>query len=304
MVFDADSHETDHLIVEATSRILSKNPFLQSSIRITSNWAKFCADIRGAARKTADIRSFLEYLWCSPLPERLVIRRLLLHVHTDESVAYVQDRDIVGVSEHNIYGGVHSQNQTSEICLQILNSLLSAGVTGTDALVERICTNGRRLIGQARWFESKNGTELKPSFAYVQLFLTDCGFRVVSPSEAGIRAIGYHSEISSERVKPYTNLKVVTDSTGRVLCILKAKFFRINEFPRRCKEEAFVGLSLKYQLKGTTFSRRFDFPLIMYIDMAKDCLPPAYAIKRLMSFGWQVVFSTEQLIATLSSRTA
>jgi hypothetical protein len=301
-IFEENSDETDPLIAKTAIKLLKKNPFLQSAIEITSNWGEFCDEIKNAASSANDTRSFLETLWSTPLPKRLVIRRLLLRIHTNESVAYVQDRDIDGVTEHNIYSGDHSASQASSICGQILSKLQAAGILSIDAVVERIVVNGKRLINQARWFEAKNGTELKPSFDYVELSLIEAGYKVVSPTAAGIRAIGYHSEISSENVRPYTNLKVVKDATGKIVCVLKAKFFRIQEFPRRCKEEAFVGLSLKYQLSGQTFSKRFTPPLIMYVDMAADCVPPAYAIKRLMSFGWQVVFSTEQLITKLSGK--
>lgn len=298
-IFEEGSDETDPLIAKTAIKLLKKNPFLQAAIDVTYNWGSFCEEIRNAASSATDIRIFLETLWATPLPKRLVIRRLLLRIHTNESVAYVQDRDIDGVTEHNIYSGDHSASQTSSICRQILNNLHSAGIQSIDAVVERISVNGKRFINQARWFEAKNGTELKPSFDYVELSLIEAGYKVVSPAAAGIRAVGYHSEITSENVRPYTNLKVVKNAAGKIVCVLKAKFFRIQEFPRRCKEEAFVGLSLKYQLTGQTFSKRFTPPLIMYVDMAEDCMPPAYAIKRLMSFGWQVVFSTDELIKKL-----
>ncbi|MGL5470295.1 MAG: hypothetical protein ACRDCT_19230 [Shewanella sp.] len=301
-IFEENFDENDPLISKTAIKLLDKNPFLQSAIDITSNWAGFFDGVRQVAKSSTDIMSFLENLWSTPLPKRLIIRRLLLRIHTNESVAYVQDRDIKGVSEHNIYSGDHSALQVNSICEQILGQLQAVGILSIDAVVERIVANGKRLINQARWFEAKNGTELKPSFSYVELSLIQAGYKVVSPAAAGIRAIGYHSEISSENVKPYTNLKVVKDASGKIVCVLKAKFFRIQEFPRRCKEEAFVGLSLKYHWSGKTFSKRFTPPLIMYVDMASDCVPPAHAIKRLMSFGWQVVFSTEQLIKILSSK--
>ncbi|WP_218241201.1 hypothetical protein [Comamonas fluminis] len=301
-IFEENSNETDPLIAKTAIKLLKKNPFLQSAIDITSNWERFCVEIREVASSTTDTRYFLETLWSTPLPKRLVIRRLLLRIHTNESVAYVQDRDIEGVTEHNIYSGDHSSIQASTICGQILSKLQTADILTVESVADRIIANGKRLINQARWFEAKNGTELKPSFDYVELSLLEAGYKVVNPTAASIRTIGYHSEISSENVRPYTNLKIVKDSTGKIVCFLKAKFFRIQEFPRRCKEQAFVGISLKYQLSNQTFIKRFSAPLIMYVDMAEDCVPPEYAIKRLMSFGWQVVFSVEDLIQRLSGK--
>jgi hypothetical protein len=299
-IFDENANETDPLIAKTAIKLLKKNPFLQCAIDTVSNWQEFCNEVKGVASKAIDLKSFLEALWLTPPPKRFVIRRLLLRIHTNDSVSYVQDRDILGITEHNIYSGDQSVEQVSKICDQILNKIQGAGIISVKDTFEKILLNGRRLINQARWFEAKNGTELKPSFDYVELALIRAGYKVISPTVAGIRAIGYHSEVSTENVRPYTNLRIVKDSAGKIVCILKAKYFRIQEFPRRCKEEAWVGLTLKYQLLGKTFSRRFSFPLIMYIDMSKDCVPPEYAIKRLMSFGWQIVFSTEELIEKLS----
>lgn len=302
-IFAEEMDISDPLIPMTAAKLLEKNPFLSSAIQILALWDAFYANLTKSAKPSLTLRDFLEILWDTPLPERLVIRRLLLRIHTSESIAYVQDRDVKGVTEHNIYSGDHTAGQTRRICDQIENDLKSQNILTTHDILTAISSRGKRLINQARWFEAKNGTQLKPSFDYVQLALEEVGYKVVSPSKAGLHAIGYHSEITSQNVRPYTNLKVVLTPEGKIACLLKTKFFRTQEFPRRCKEEAFVGLTLKYKYTGnTTFAKRLNVPLIMFVDMASDCVPPAHAVKRLISFGWHAVFSTDELIGYLKAQ--
>ena len=302
LIFSEDAEDADKLIPLTAAKLLEKNPFLGVAIRVVSNWSEFETQIAGYELHAKGMYEFLNLLWNSSDPIRLITRRLLLRLHTDGSVAYVQDRNIDGVTEHNLYAGDHSAAQVASICKQIQSDLSRSGIHSTNDLVVAISSRGKRLINQARWFEAKNGTELKPSFDYVELALRQAGFGVTTPSKAKLKAVGYHAELSKENVKAYTNLKVVLDGGGRVLAVIKAKFFRSQEFPRRCKEEAFVGLSLKYIHSNGSFGKRITVPLIMFVDMASDCKPPLYAVKRLASFGWKVVFSTDELIACLNSR--
>ena len=48
--------------------------------------------------------------------------------------------------------------------------------------------------------------------------------------------------------------------------------------------------------KNGAFVPKLKVPLIMFVDMSEDCTPPDYAVKRLSSFGWELVFSTDELI--------
>ena len=298
-VFGEETDTSDDLILRTAADLLVKNPFLSAAIQVLGNWENFCRELEKVLPAKSSLGSFLETLWKSPLPERLVVRRILLRIHTIDSVAYVQDRDVKGVTEHNIYGGDHHDEQTSEVCKQIVADLSSSGIRTPAELMARVRASGRSIVNQARWFEAKNGTQLKPSFHYAELALEHAGFSVSRPSAVGIRAIGYHAEISSQTVRPYTNLKAVFSPTGDLVCLLKAKFFRAPEFPRRCKEEAFVGLTLKYKYSTGVFTKRIGVPLVMYVDMASDYSPDSYSVKRLISFGWKVVFSSDELIAFL-----
>ncbi|MNE69371.1 hypothetical protein D3C80_1650910 [compost metagenome] len=83
--------------------------------------------------------------------------------------------------------------------------------------------------------------------------------------------------------------------------MLKAKFFREQEFARRCKEEAFVGLTITNRLNGNDFVNRLTFPLIMFIDMPSECTPTEYSLNRLIDFGWEIAFSPDELLQKISS---
>jgi len=301
LVFSEEPDFTDPLISRTAAKLLSRNPFLASAVEVLSSWEQFISNLEEQSRSTPSIEAYLKQLWLTPLPERLVVRRLLVRIHSDEAVSYIQDRDVDGITEHNMYNGEHSELQVTLLCSQIKQDLFSQGIRSATDLSSELRRKGKRLLNQARWFEARNGTQLKPSFDYVILALRDAGFTVCKPQEAGIRPIGYHAEISNENVRPYTNLKAVLAPSGELLCLLKAKFFREPEFPRRCKEESFVGLTLKYHLEGEHFERRFTVPLIMFVDMAIDYCPPPYALKRLISFGWKTVFSPKELIDLLNS---
>jgi len=299
-VFDQNPDLSDPLVTRTAAKLLTKNPFLSTAIEILGSWGQFISDLTGLAREEVTMMGYLKRLWGYPTQERLAVRRLLVRIHSNEAVAYIQDREVEGVTEHNLYGGDHTEIQTTQLCSQIQNNLASEGIDSPSALLELFRRRGKQLLSQARWFEAKNGTQLKPSFDYVELALIDAGFLVCKPQEVGIRTIGYHSELSNENVRAYTNLKAIVNESGELLGILKAKFFREQEFPRRCKEEAFVGLTLKYHYGSGNFHKRFDVPLIMYVDMAANFSPPEYAVKRLISFGWTAVFSTDELIQLLN----
>lgn len=291
----------DPLIIETATKLLKKNPFLAAAINTIADWPAFRSVIEGTEKRTSSLDAFLQGLWNANPPHHMVLRRILLRIHSSNAISYIQDREIDGVTEHNLYSGVHSERQVRSICGQIKKDLVRAGINNKEKLVIALCgKHAKEIVNAARWFEAKNGTELKPSFEYVQLALKEKGFNVVSPRVAGLSAIGYHSEISSEGVKPYTNLKVVLTSDGRPLCFLKAKYYREQEFARRCKEESFVGLSLKYRYENKLFSLRYKLPIIMFLDMANNFSPPEAPVLRLMSFGWDVCFSIDELATNLT----
>ncbi|MDX2094426.1 MAG: hypothetical protein SFW64_00560 [Alphaproteobacteria bacterium] len=298
-LFDADIVESDTLIPRAAAKILERKPFLSAALKAVADWPTFETEVQRIYERSGSIEDFVRRLWNAPSPLHLLTRRILLRIHTGDSIAYVQDRDVAGISEHNLYAGSHSEKQVRLICNRIVDDISKGGITTSLMLMNSISTQGKRIVNQARWFEAKNGTELKPSFEYAEMALQSAGFKVLSPAAAKFKANGYHGEITVDNVRPYTNLKAVCNADGKILAILKAKFFRIQEFPRRCKEESFVGLTLKYKFENGAFVPRHNIPVVMFVDMAVDCKPPEYAVKRLISFGWDVVFSTDELISLM-----
>lgn len=301
LVTSIDGNTTDSLIRETAIILLSKNPFLKTSLQIVSEWDYYTESLFSLAHQFSSLYEFIIELWSSKLPERLVIRRILLRLRSDDFISYIQDTDIVGITEHNIYNGDHTHDQTNQICSNILISLSEMMISSPLELATLISKKGKSIVNAARWFEAKNGTELKPSFDYILLYLINNGYTVHTPASCGINTTGYHAQLTNETVRPYTNLKIIKDKNGKIVCLLKAKFFREQEFARRCKEEAFVGLTITNRLNGNDFVNRLTFPLIMFIDMPSECTPTEYSLNRLIDFGWEIAFSPDELLQKISS---
>ncbi len=290
----------EDLIIQTTKKVLLKNPFLVSAIDALLDWDKFCDDTFSTIVKVKDLSLALEKLWGLPKKSVIVVRRVLLRMHSDEGVNYVQDRDVTGITEHNLYSGDHSQIQIAEITKQIATDLSSNSIATVMEVEKVFRSRGKGIISQAKWFESKNGTALRPSFDYIQLFLENNGYTVVTPREAKIDLTGYQSEISSARVLAYQNLKVVRDRSGKNVGLLKAKFFSKAEFSRRCKEEAYVGLTLKHTYLLGKFKEKLGLPLVMFIDMEENTEPPKYALNCLEAFGWKPESNPEKILSLFS----
>lgn len=305
IVFEKELNKEDPLIIKTAIELLSKKPFLKVALEATSDWDTFCLKFLNITLQSNTYLNAIIALWSDTSLNRLIIRRLLLRIHTTDSIAYVQDLNVDGISEHNLYHGDHNQTQTKMISTIIHTQLLNNKINNLDELLKAVKNRGKNLINSARWFEAKNGTSLKPSFDYVELALQEAGYKILKPSKQTLQTIGYHSELSKESVKAYTNLKLVADKNNNILCILKGKFFRDQEFPRRCKEEAFVSLSLKFTYLNSNFEERFpNIPLIMFVDMNTGCNPPLHALNRLMAFGWKPFFNIEDLVADLKQVSA
>jgi hypothetical protein len=294
LVHGAD--EKDELIVETVDLLLQKNPFIKIAQEVVKNWENYSSRVNEILLSSDSLKEFISNLWSIKDSLGLVIRRLLLRVSAEESVHYVQDLDIDGVTEHNLYKGKLSEEQLSLVVSHVEKLV---GEVEASELCNRLISNkAKNIIRSAIWFEAKNGTSLKPSFDYIELALKKSGYRVEKASVLKDKAIGYHSEfaVSGEKVNPYTNLKVILDENGNLLAFLKGKFFRQQEFPRRCKEEAYVSLTLKYRLSEGEFINRYSVPFIMFVDMPSDITPPEYALRRLASFGWSVAFNESDIL--------
>jgi len=290
----------DQFIIKTTHLLLEKNPFIKNAKQAISDWKSFTKKVENIADGSSGMPHFIRKLWCSDKEFRLLIRRLLFRIDTDDAIHYVQDLDIVGVTEHNLYKGNHTEIQVDMIVDHILDILSYSTV---DALSSRLVSNkAKGILRKSIWFEAKNGTALKPSFNYIELVLKSEGFNVEKASTIAEKPIGYHAQFVSadEKVNPYTNLKVIVDSKGHLLAYLKGKYFRRQEFPRRCKEEAYVALTLKHDIVQGSFKKRVFIPIIMFIDMQENFTPPEYALKRLECFGWSSAFNYDDIVKLIN----
>jgi hypothetical protein len=287
---------TDPLMLETAKILLSKNPFLAAASGILQRWPKWSLQAFASLPGT-DLEKYVRRLWNLSGEARLITRRLLLKIHSDTGVDYVQD-NIPGITEHVLYAGNHTSPQVRQIVERICRDCRSNGLTTAVAVSQKLIgKRGQQLLGQSFRYEGKNGTELKPSFHYTEQYLLP-QFQCVALGKSGLpSALPYYRAFTSEKVRPYTNLKAVYSETAkRFVALLKASFFREQEFPRRVKENAYVGLTLKNELQNGVFVERYKgLPLIMFVDMEKTFAPPEFAVRRLVNSGWDVYFSLDAM---------
>jgi len=293
-----ESESTDPVLSKTLEDLLKGNPFLSNAIEALDNWDGWIEAHVPIDNK--DLRVYLNHLWSLPLPERLVVRRLLIRLNTGEAVRYPSDLQIAGITEHNLYNGNHNEEQVSAIVEKIAQRYSSLGIVNSTKLLEVLRSTGVRLLKQSLKLESYNGTSLKPSFLYVENSLSS-HFEVIDFKDSGLPPpIAYYSQFGEFNVNPYSNLKVIVSKTNnKPLAILKAKYFRKQEFPRRSKEESYVGLTTKYKIENDKFVEKYNLPIIMFVDMDKELMPPEYSVIRMFTSGWEVFFSIDTLIKYL-----
>ena len=299
VIISVSQKSEDPLVQEVVDDLLIKKPFLSTANKQTQAWDGFIKKLELSVKKATSDLEFLTILW--NLSDQSIIestRRILLRIHSEETTDYVQDLGIVGITEHNLYGGSHSPEQARKIARIILKNLSQNSIP-TSELMSMIAKNGKAILRNQIYFEAKNGTSSTSSFDFIQKAVINENYKIVSATQAGLDLKGYHSELTASNVRPYTNFKVVQNSKGKSLCILKGKFFSVKEFDRRCKEEGFVGLSLEYKWDGNKFNKRFSIPTIMCIDMESDFTPPEFAVRKLVAMGWLVAFGPNHLIEIL-----
>lgn len=291
----AETH--DPVLVRTLKRLHLGNPFLPTALEAELNWPEWSKTHFAIPSNCTELYSYIHYLWTSEGSERLIYRRLLLRIHTDESISYIQDTNIPGLTEHNLYNGVHSGSQVQSIVTKIVTSCKASGIQDpTELYTQLVSQRGLQLLRSSRRFESVNGTNLKPSFFYVEEKLSE-DYLFLPFNETPLPLpIAYHASFSSAKASTYENLKViVSKKTSQPIAIIKAKFFRRQEFSRRAKEEAYVGFTTKFALLDGEFLERYpNIPLIMFVDMTAIS-PPDYAIRRLTTAGWEIFFSTDEL---------
>jgi hypothetical protein len=289
---------TNQAMLRTLARLNSGNPFLALSLEAEIDWPNWVSTNLAIPVNCSDLEKYLQHLWTMQEDKKLLSRRLLLRIHTDDVVNYVQDIDVEGVTEHNLYNGAHTSAQVSVIVNQIAGRCRSAGINSPAALFQRLRSNrGRELSRASRRLESRNGTTMRPSFFYIEESLSD-QYQFVSFRDTNLSLpIAYHSAFGSAKVEPYDNMKVILRRQGDTpIAIIKAKYFNKPEFPRRAKEEGYVGLTTKYQYTNSAFQERYPgTPLIMFIDMNARVKPAEHAVRRLVTLGWDVFFKVDSL---------
>lgn len=292
----------DPLLVRTLQQLLDNKPFLKVGIDASSDWEHW-QNKYIPKPSTSNLSQYLMSLWTVGTEAKLVIRRLLIRMHTGDGVRYPSDLYVRGISEHNLYGGNHTEAQVSEIIDRLITRYSELGINDANLLYQLISSGqGKLLLKDSIRLESYNGTSLKPSFTYVELALSP-KYRLTSFIEAKLpQPTAYHSRFGNSRVDPYSNLKVVTLSTNsKPIALIKSKYFRKQEFPRRAKEEAYVGFTTKYDYINEKFIEKYPgLPMIMFVDMDKDLIPQEYAVTRLATSGWVVIFSIDHLLEYLA----
>lgn len=286
----------DPVLATTLEKLLAGNPFLNNAIQALADWVGWLSDNVTEPSSNIALGEYIKSLWNEPLPKRLVVRRLLVRMNTGEAVRYPADLQISGITEHNLYNGNHLDEQVEQIANKLKIRYEAISILSAQDLYDAISRNGKKLLKDSLKLESYNGTSLKPSFLYVETAL-QADFDVVSFRDTKLPLpLAYYSQFGEFNVNPYSNMKVITSKkTGTPLAILKAKYFRRQEFPRRVKEESYVGLTTKYKLAADKFEHRYDVPLIMFVDMDTELVPPEYSVRRLATAGWEVFFSIDKL---------
>lgn len=293
----------DPVLGRTLKRIVNTNPFLPIALDAINDWETWSVDAFKIPNEGFSLRDYIMYLWQIESDNRYIIHRLLLRIYTTDSINYIQDINVSGVDEHNLYNGIHNKEQVSEICEYLLEKYSVENILSASDLYNRLISRqARSLVNDSLKFEQINGTSLKPSFFYLEEYIKPT-YELVGFETAHLSApIAYYAKFAEDlNVRAYDNLKVIRNSeTKQNLAVVKGKFFRQPEFPRRVKEEAYVGLTAKYNLEEGHFSEKYsNLPFIMFIDMATNYTPPESSLRRIMNYGWQPFFQLNRLVEYL-----
>lgn len=294
----------DPVLGKTLKRLIQTNPFLPVALDALNDWSTWSKNVFSRTTLKNDLSDYVYDLWSDISDNRYVIHRLLMRIYTEGSINYIQDLTIEGVDEHNLYNGHHTPEQISQIVAYLCEKYIEHEIATPMELYGKLTsTQAKTLVNSSLKFERINGTSLKPSFFYLEEYIAP-KYELVSFDEASLAApIAYYSKFAENlNVKAYDNLKVIRDTdTKKNLAIVKGKFFRQPEFPRRVKEESYVGITAKYDLIDNVFVEKYpNIPFIMFIDMAQNYTPPAFAIRRLINYGWQPFFQLNRLMTYLN----
>lgn len=309
-IVDPSTREVDPGIISAAESFLDSKPFIRASQNYLRNWEKIKSNL--ASDPTDDLVAFISKAWTSQDEDfRIIIRRLFLRATYVGDVNYVQDLDVAGVTEHNLYNGVHNDTQVAEISTLIASRLRRISVTSPSELRQIIWETGQATLRALVDYEVQNGTTANYSTQVVKDIMVEASYRVEpKPDKIGYPARGYHVDLMEQRTVRgpdrqvpgmFNNLSLVLTNDNKPLAYIKTKYFRNQEYERRAKEESFIGLMMSFDHAVATGSRRL--PLIMYVDTdTSNILEKVQrALNKLESFGWIVCQTPQELKDTLRS---
>lgn len=289
--------DNDQILLLTLQQILAGKPFLKVAMQALENWNSWTKKFIPKP-VSPSLRDYLKKLWAVDDECSLILRRLLIRMHVGDAVQYPADLYIQGISEHNLYSGHHQTTQVEQIVEKIYKRYCVLCIDGSEHLYELLTSSGgKKLLKESLRLESYNGAALKPSFLYIENALQQ-DFKFESFNDTALPPpTAYHAKFTEARVDPYNNMKVIVRRADqKPIAIIKAKYFRKQEFPRRAKEESYVGLTTKYDYDSGKFFERYPgIPLIMFVDMDVSLKPPPHAVTRLVTAGWDVFFSIEDL---------
>lgn len=217
----------DPLMLRTLQRLMAGKPFLSAALEARSSWGSWSASHFAVPGGCSSLEEYIDHLWSAGGKGRLIGRRLLLRIHSDEGVNYVQDTDIAGLSEHNLYSGEHSRRQTQEMVRRIASDCRRSGIDSAEELFEQMTgRRGLRLLKASQQFEARNGTTMTPSFFYLEEALSDRYDSVAFEETALPPPVGYHATFGGAAVHAYDNMKVIVGKhTRRPVAVIRAKFF-------------------------------------------------------------------------------
>ncbi len=164
----------DIFLIRTLERLTDKKPFLRLAIDALANWNTWSVSNFAIPAGCQELTDYIHHLWCTPDKSRLINRRLLRRIHSDEGVRYAQDTGIPGVTEHTLYHEDHTLQQTQELVKQVTSACLKAGIRTPEELFSRLTGRpGQQLLKASLAYESKNGTTMTPSFFYLEEALAE-----------------------------------------------------------------------------------------------------------------------------------
>ncbi len=206
----AGGETDDTALLQTLRRLNLGNPFLEVALEASADWAAWCRSHLAVPAGCKSITEYIHHLWTAAPNTRSVSRRLLLRIHTDSAIQYIQDTGIQGLTEHNLYGGEHSPAQVWAVVDRITVACSDAGIRSPGDLYGRLSgSRGRQLLRSALRFETRNGTSIRPSFLYVEEVLSP-EYVLTSFGAARLPGpIAYHAAFGEAPVDRYQNMKLV-----------------------------------------------------------------------------------------------